>query len=206
MPHRSFNKIIKIIGLVSALTLLSSCGGGDDDDADTPAPPVPITGKFLDSPVEGLTYQSGSNPPGKTDANGTFVYHRGKSLTFTVGGVEVGTLPDGAAVITPIDFGLAATNIARFLQTLDTDSDPSNGIDITAAAVALIDTPLDDSVFLSDTTSFERDIGPVLEVVFGSGAFLVDEATALAHLVSENVRLLNPGELVAVGPSPYFLA
>ena len=177
------------IGKLTALFLacfLISCGGGGgnvpadngggEDGGGTSA------GVFLDSPVEGLTYQSGANPSGTTDANGTFMYTPGETLTFSVGGVVLGTLPDGAPVITPFDFGAAAENIARFLQTLDEDGDPSNGIDITAAAAALAETILGDAVFLSDAMTFENDIGPALEVALGTGAVLIDAATALANL------------------------
>ena len=161
--------------------LVSSCNGGGGGANLSPAT---FTGVFLDSPVEGMTYQSGSNAPGTTDANGTFVYTPGEMLTFSVGGVEVGTLPNGAAVITPFFFRGAWLNIARFLQTLDADGDPTNGIDIAAAGVALAGTMLGDAVFLSDATTFENDIGPVLDIALGSGAVLIDAATAREHLVT----------------------
>lgn len=189
--------LIKIVLLISLSAWFTACGGGGGD-ANTA--PLLITGEFLDSAVEGLTYQSGSNPSGTTDANGTFTYTPGETLTFSVGGVVLGTLPDGASVITPFDFGVAATvNIARFLQTLDADGDPSNGIDLTAAAVALVDTTLSDSVFLSDAATFETDIGPVLEIALGPGALLLDEATALAHLVSEVASPFEVAELAGHG-------
>lgn len=182
--------------VASCSIFVAACGSGGGDDggggggggsADE-TPPVMYDGKFLDSPVEGLTYRSGSNPPGTTDASGTFVYSPGETLTFSLGGVEIGTLRDGATVITPFDFGaVAAKNIARFLQTLDEDNDPSNGIDAVAAATALAGTTLSDSVFQSDTATFETDIGPILEIALGPGAMLIDEATAIAHLVSQTV-------------------
>ena len=174
---------MRILSLFLVITLFG-CGGGGGGSPAPPVtpPPVTTTGVFLDSAVEGLTYQSGSNPSGTTDANGTFMYMPGEILTFSIGGVVLGTLPDGAPVITPFDFGGAAENIARFLQTLDADGDPSNGIDITAAAAALAGTIVGDAVFLSDATTFENDIGPVLEVASGAGVVLVDAATALANL------------------------
>ena len=176
-----------LIYLLLAVFLAACGGGGGSAPAATsppPPPPPPVTsaGVFLDSAVEGLTYQSGSNSPGTTDANGMFTYTVGETLTFSVGGVELGTLPDGAPVISPLDFGAAAENIARFLQTLDADGDPSNGIDLTAAAAALAETIVGDAVFLSDPITFENDIGPVLEVALGAGAMLIDAATALANL------------------------
>lgn len=183
-----------------SVVFLAACGGGGSTPAATvsppPPPPVTNTGIFLDSAVEGLTYQSGSNPPGTTDANGTFIYTPGETLTFSVGGVVLGTLPDGAAVITPSDFGAAAEiNIARFLQTLDADGDPSNGIDLTAAAIALEGTVLDDAVFVSDATTFEIAIAPALEVALGPGVALIDEVTAVANLVAATDTTFDVAEL-----------
>ena len=183
-----------------SVVFLAACGGGGSTPAATvsppPPPPVTNTGIFLDSAVEGLTYQSGSNPPGTTDANGTFIYTPGETLTFSVGGVVLGTLPDGATVITPSDFGAAAEiNIARFLQTLDADGDPSNVIDLTAAAIAMEGTVLDDAVFVSDATTFEIAIAPALEVALGPGVALIDEVTAVANLVAATDTTFDVAEL-----------
>ena len=182
------------------VVFLAACGGGGGSaPAAIIPPPAMSAGVFLDSAVAGLTYQSGSNSPGTTDENGTFMYTPGETLTFSVGGVVIGTLPDGALVVTPLDFGAAAENIARFLQTLDEDGDPSNGIDITAAAAALAETTLGDAVFLSDPITFENDIGPVLEVALGPGAVLIDAATALANLEAALDSTFDVAELAGRG-------
>jgi hypothetical protein len=139
-------------------------------------------GVFIDSPVEGLTYQSGSNPEGTTDANGMFDYTVGETLSFSVGGVQLGTLPDGQPVVTPYDFGAAAENIARLLQTLDADGNHLNGIDLAAASTALSGTILDASAFISDAITFETTIQPILDTALGAGATLIDAATAIANL------------------------
>jgi hypothetical protein len=169
------------------LPLFAACGGGGGGGAPppvvmTPPPPVIEMGVFIDSPVEGLTYQSGSNPEGTTDANGMFDYTVGETLSFSVGGVQLGTLPDGQPVVTPYDFGTAAENIARLLQTLDADANHLNGIDLTAASIALAGTAMDASTFTSDATTFENAIQPVLDTALGGGATLIDAATAIANL------------------------
>jgi len=190
--NRSRHVLVSLLLGVS----VAACGGGGGDGGGSgggggdvfEAPVIIYEGEFLDSAVQGLTYQSGANSSGTTDASGTFRYSPGEALTFSLGGVEIGTFRDGAAVITPFDFGVeAAENIARFLQTLDEDKDPSNGIDVTAAAAALATTTMSGSVFQLDATTFETDIGPILEVALGPGAVLIDEASALAHLVSQTV-------------------
>jgi hypothetical protein len=152
-------------------------------------------GVFIDSPVQGLTYQSGSNPEGTTDANGMFDYTVGETLSFSVGGVQLGTLPDGQPVVTPNDFGAAAENIARLLQTLDADANHLSGIDLIAAATALTGTTLDASAFLSDATTFETTIQPVLETALGAGATLIDAATALANLAAGTDSTFDVAEL-----------
>ncbi len=166
-----------------ALPLFAACGGGGGDGPPT-RPPGPVTdvGVFIDSPVEGLTYQSGSNTPGTTDTEGMFVYEVGETLSFSVGGVQLGTLPDGKSLVTPYDFGAAAENIARLLQTLDADGNHLNGIDLTAASAALAGVSFDASSFVADAATFEAAIQPVLDTALGAGATLIDAATAIANL------------------------
>ena len=169
------------------LPLFAACGGGGGGSpppTNTTPPPVVEMGVFIDSPVQGLTYQSGTAAAGTTDANGMFDYTVGETLSFSVGGVQLGTLPDGKPLITPNDFGAATENIARFLQTLDADGEHINGIDLTAAATALANTALDASTFTSDATTFETAIQPALDTALGAGAVLIDAQTALANLAA----------------------
>ena len=182
------------------LPLFAACGGGGGGSPQppvntTPPPPVVAMGVFIDSPVQGLTYQSGSAPEGTTDANGMFDYTVGETLSFSVGGVQLGTLPDGQPVVTPNDFGAAAENIARLLQTLDADGIHINGIDLTAAATALAGITLDASAFLSDSTTFETTIQPILDAALGAGATLIDAATALANLAAATDSTFDVAEL-----------
>src|SRR5690606_30387198 len=71
-----------------------------------------------------------------------FNYRVGELITFFIGGLEV---PSVAAkeIITPLDIANSETlednqviNILRLLHSLDKDGDASNGIEITAAAIA----------------------------------------------------------------------
>ena len=97
------------------------------------------TGVFVDSPVEGLRYDSGSRE-GVTDAQGTFEYRGSESVVFHIGEFKLGEA-QGAEVLTPLDLvpgaedhaHHAVTNIAVLLQTLDEDGNASNGITITPA-------------------------------------------------------------------------
>lgn len=93
------------------------------------------TGKFIDSAVAGVRYETETHS-GYTDENGNYDYEEGEIVTFYVGDIMLGSaLATGE--LSPID--IASTpdatiytpevqNIAAFLQTLDSDGDPSNGI------------------------------------------------------------------------------
>ncbi len=93
---------------------------------------------------------------------------------------SLGTV-DGAPKCTPFDFAAASTNIARFLQSLDADGDPTNGIDIVAANTALANTTVTSDAFIGDDATFaaNTDITGALAV---TGDTLIDPAVALANL------------------------
>jgi hypothetical protein len=114
--------------LGSTLLFLYACGGGGGG---TPTD----VGVFVDAPVEGLAYESGGIT-GTTDSAGKFTYVVGQNVSFSVSGV---TLPavQGASLLTPVDLVGAsspdspeAVYIARFLQSIDSDGNPDNGIRI----------------------------------------------------------------------------
>lgn len=97
------------------------------------------TGTIVDSAVEGLEYSTASHS-GTTGVNGSFQYRQGESIVFKVGDIELPAIP-AEKLLTPLNLArtdlvndTTASNIARFLQALDSDSDPSNGITIDTAA------------------------------------------------------------------------
>jgi len=115
---------------------LSACGGGGGEGGTAT---TSAQGVLLDSAVAGIGYRAGSLS-GVTDADGRFTYQPGTQVTFFIGDIEIGTVTAGA-IVTPLDMVHGAsdathptvTNILRFLQTLDDDGDPANGIQISAA-------------------------------------------------------------------------
>jgi hypothetical protein len=102
--NRIFFKPI-VWALLALSMLLNGCGGGGGGGSSN-ASILIASGKFIDAPVEGMKFLSGAQT-GLTGANGEFSYEVGKSVTFSVGGVVVGSAP-GAAVITPMDLVKAA--------------------------------------------------------------------------------------------------
>jgi para-nitrobenzyl esterase len=93
-------------------------------------------GAFLDSPVQGLHYAT-ETQSGITDENGTFQYKEGETIIFSMGGIVLGKAM-AESMMTPIHLVPGAvdethptvTNMLRFLQTLDLDYDPENGITV----------------------------------------------------------------------------
>lgn len=125
-----------LLTAVSA-ALLAACGGGD-------SAPASITGVFLDAPVEGLDYVAGTASKASTNAKGEFTCKTGETVTFSVGGVALGSAAC-ASLITPLTLtGLndlkndRVTNRLLALQLLDEDSDPSNGIKLTPAVKTVL--------------------------------------------------------------------
>jgi hypothetical protein len=140
---------MKALAPLLAALLLVACGGGGGG-GDNPAV---ATGQFTGGPVKGLQYRTASQS-GETGASGEFRYLPGEAVTFFVGDITVGAAA-GAAKVSPFDLaGVAppatvpnsseasvafdqAINLAIFLQTLDADGDPANGIEIPAQIRAL---------------------------------------------------------------------
>lgn len=181
--------------LATLLTLfVVGCSDDSEEEGITNPEPTISVGFFLDSEVKGLTYQSGDNPAGTTDENGTFEYTPGQPLTFSIGGVELGTLADGASICTPNDF-IIPENIARFIQSLDADGDPSNGIDLTGAAAALANVTVSSDVFENtSSTGFENDAA-IIGAIATVGTTLLDTATANANLADGTDNTFDPLEL-----------
>jgi len=163
--------------ILSTLTvlLISACGGGssgnpaqitNEIDSDTQQEQTESanlqTGRFVDSAVSGLQYETATQS-GVTDADGSFSYQTGESITFSIGGIS---LP--ARVM----------NLARLLQTLDTDGDPINGITISDAANA-------SAAGLNVDFSSNQFDSQVVNLVANSGSSttaLVNGIEALDHL------------------------
>lgn len=129
-----------VLGISIVLTTLSACGGGSSSSGTST--PTPLTGVFIDAPVANINYQTATQN-GSTNANGEFNYLAGENVTFSIGSIVLPAAPakarvspmDLANTISPLD--AQATNIARVLQALDSDSNPANGITIPASAAAI---------------------------------------------------------------------
>lgn len=176
------NSVASRITLASAMAIsvLSACGGGGGGGTGSAST---STGVFLDAATEGITYTCGS-VSGTTDSSGQFNYEANSTCTFKIGGVTLGSAP-AKAVLTPVSLVSGATdetnatvsNIGRFLQSLDADNNPSNGITIGNT----VRTALNSSSLDFTSGSFATDASTLVGAAI-TGRTLVNAATAEAHM------------------------
>ncbi|MCF7354897.1 hypothetical protein [Vibrio sp. CK2-1] len=184
-------KTVVTVGLMSVI--LAGCGGSSDGGSDNNGGDnsggnntVAATGQFLDSAVQGISFVTASKS-GNTDLAGTFGYNVGEKVTFSIGDLVFPTVTANK-FITPLD--LAGTtdkkdpeviNMVRLLMTLDTDSNPDNGITISSQAKQMA-VPLDFNVSVDEFASSQD----VLDFIANAGqqnppTELVPQAEAETH-------------------------
>jgi hypothetical protein len=188
--HAELKRLFSLVGLAA---VLGGCGGGSDSTAPAPAPaPATTNGKFIDTAVGNLDYICGTAPnqtSGKTDDLGVFLYVPGPpapTCTFSVGGVTLGTATAGN-VLTPYSLvpgstpgtpNATVTNIARFLQSLDSDGNPANGITIADATK----TALAGKTLSFSATDFDAAFATAVAGTPLAGTVLVSAGTAVNAL------------------------
>lgn len=125
----------------SAAVSVSSVSSAETSSTQSSSQAPVVTGVFLDAAVANIGYRT-ETQEGFTNDQGEFSYRIGELITFFIGALE---LPSVTAkdIVTPLDMASTETvedhqviNILRLLQSLDKDGDASNGIEITAAAIA----------------------------------------------------------------------
>ena len=160
------NYIFRVLHVSAALFLSVSVFGCSGSFSD----PQIATGQLIDSPVQGANYVSGSQS-GVTGPSGEFTYEVGRKVQFSIGNIELGEV-DGKKYVSLLDlasdgetFNEAAINIARLLQSLD--SDPTDDrITIPDAVLAngadLDFADLPEEINFADSESFNRSAAALL--------------------------------------------
>lgn len=167
-------KVALVVCLMFMAFMMSACGGGGGSDPDTN--PQVLSGQFVDAPVEGLSYTSGTTT-GKTTENGIFKYESGKTVTFKVGDIVLGT-SQGKAIVTPLDLARYAkndqnipandqmvVNMVRFLMTV-TGSNTSS------------------QIFTITSTTNNNCIGKTVNFDQSTGAFTIPNSITANSLTS----------------------
>ncbi|MDO8344907.1 MAG: pectinesterase family protein [Cellvibrio sp.] len=147
--------------------------------------PTPAVGVLVDAFVAGIGYRTATQS-GVTNAQGEFNYLPGEMVTFFIGALEFPPIP-AKGIVTPLDMAQTLNpnspmvlNIARLLQSLDSDGNPANGININPAA-ALIAAQVD---FNLGVTQFASSPA-VANLIANSGSItttIVSVEQALEHL------------------------
>ena len=120
--------------------IFMGCGGGSSssEKAYTVG-----KGTYIDSAVSGISYICGEET-GVTDENGQFSFEVGASCTFFIKDIELRKVAKDSLHDKVIIFE-DHPKVAQFLQTLDSDGDPSNGITIDPKVIELLDGTLPES-------------------------------------------------------------
>ncbi|MEE9445356.1 MAG: hypothetical protein V3V19_06810 [Cocleimonas sp.] len=121
-------KINQIIVLSFLGFGLTACGGGGGSKAKS------FGGSFKEK-VQGMSYSSGGQK-GTTGKNGEFRFEENKNVSFSVGGIQLGS-GKGKTIMTPVDLvnggsleKLEVINRVRLLMMLDKNNDRYDGIEI----------------------------------------------------------------------------
>lgn len=186
-----------VLSLACCLAILgcSSSSTPDTSNENGNGADTTLTGVFLDSAVEGISYNT-ETLSSMTNASGEFQYIDGENVTFSIGDLAFPTTA-AAESITPVDmtgsgsiYDNIVVNTIVLLQSLDTDADPSNGITISEQAQANA-TAIDLNVPPSDFSQNPN----VINLIANSGSTntdLVSVDVASRHL---QTTLLGTGAL-----------
>lgn len=195
------NVLSTAVACVLSGVMLTACGGGGDSGSGSNGGGTETGNKpqhtavFVDAAVGGLNYQC-DDYASITNANGEFLFDDGDSCEFSVGNQRLGsvTLKAGNTLVTP--YGLAqddkdkAIRIAALLQTLDSDSNPENGITLDKTQLEKLGI-----IEWSSDETFNTSLIEALKTA-GLDKPVVSLAAAKAHLSATLARI--SGRSVAV--------
>jgi YD repeat-containing protein len=221
-------------GWLTMSFLLVSCGpggspppGGNSGTGGTPSSRA-LRGALIDSPVAGVSFET-ATLAGVTDSEGSFLYEPGETVVFSLGDTVIGEVA-GQPEVTPFDLVPGSTaitgtqrlvealqdasspfarvlNLTVFLQSLDVDDDPSNGIEVPSSLATLfagvsIDFSLPPRIFSQAFALREVLARANAQSVFAEPRAVVDAARAMQHLyetLGVDPRIFYPKTIAADG-------
>lgn len=167
----------------------ASNSGGTPDINQSSA--VPDIGHYFDSAVKGVDYKCGDFN-GTTDDNGTFKYEKDKDCLLTLGN-DLVLQELNSSELSKYKGIIVEKNVSKatFLQTLDSDGNASNGIDIIDSVKKRIGDMNVSSVLVDDALTKFQD---ALVGTDGYNGSLIDVDKAKSHLVDTIKGLQDDGE------------
>jgi hypothetical protein len=138
------NKTINVLTLVTltifSLLFLISCGGGEKVAQTNLPGKLVFTYQGANVPVADVKYtKNGSNAVNYTDADGTFIYDIGDTLTFSVGQAEFNVAANAELKTKDLapDNADTGNNLNVLFANFDADNTPANGVQLSADAADL---------------------------------------------------------------------
>ena len=180
--------LIRLLTVMIPVIGLTACGDGSGPTGIPGTPQPELTGVLVDSPVAGVAWESFSGKSGLTGGAGKFRYTELASgtfidtVTFSIGNIVLGRVP-GAPYISVVELtnsfaptDRAAVNQLVFLQSIDADQNPSNGITVSdATRAAAVGQTLD-----WDSPDFATEVAAVVATI-APGNAVVSDSDALDH-------------------------
>ena len=155
----------------------------DTENSVSPGHRPTLVGVVIDSPIINIRYATDAQS-GSTNQNGQFSYQPGDIIVFQIGDVELPPVTAGPVVTLRDIAGTndytdpALINMARFIQSLDSDGDPANGITILEQAhLAATGVTLDFSA-----EDFATQANPIIAASGSVNIELISAEAAIANL------------------------
>ena len=130
---------------------------------------------YIDSAVAGVNYQCG-NKDGITATNGSFNFEEGKDCTFYIGDIKLRDVKT-ELLIAGKDVYESDVEIARILQSLDSDGDLKNGITIASSAIEALE-----NQGITSLPTTEAEMNDMLNIIDNNGGTLVTKDDAAKHM------------------------
>lgn len=203
--------MLKFIAIVFTIFIIIGCGGGeslsskDNNSSNTTIKSIKVRNILIDSPIKGVEYSCGSLRD-VTNKNGEFFCLKNTIVTFKIGGVILGSTfleNNKTAFITPAKLykldnanitDIRLINFIRLVQSLDSDDNVSNGIDINKS---VRETLKNVNLDISDKNITRIELEKVVKKV---GKTLIPQYKALHHYINTLKNVLK----VKFKEEPYY--
>ena len=175
-------KLKHILSLLVVAFLYIGCGSSNNSNQET------VTGVLADGAIGNAEYRCGAIT-GVTNANGEFTCLKNSPVSFYFGSLLLGgvdTIPDDKVVLIQdtLDVDRDNTNdpnvmrMAQFLQSLDNDSDHTNGIFLTEQTIQAINERFENQ----DVDFKNLNDDDIVNIILSDNKQIIDAGTAQKNL------------------------